>query len=117
MSATGYLFGKLFADKGYLAKWLSEYLAQQGTQLITKVRKTMPKPEYSAFDQAILKQRSLIETVFDELKNLSQIEHTQHRSVSNFMVNFLAGIVAYCLQPKKPKLNVSRAELNSLIPN
>ncbi|MFM7331564.1 MAG: IS982 family transposase [Brachymonas sp.] len=117
MAATDSLFGKLFADKGYIAKWLTAYLAECGSQLITKVRKNMPKPDYSAFDQAILKQRSLIETVFDELKNLSQIEHTRHRSVSNFMVNLLSGIIAYCLQPKKPKLNVSRTELNSLIPN
>jgi transposase len=117
MSVNEHLFGKLFADKGYLAKWLTEYLAEHGTELVTKVRKNMPKPDYSAFDQAILKQRSLIETVFDELKNLSQIEHTRHRSVSNFAVNLLSGIVAYCLQPKKPRLNVSCAEMGALIPN
>jgi transposase len=117
MSVSSNLFGTLFADKGYLAKWLTEYLAERGTALVTKVRKNMPKPEYSAFDQAILRQRSLIETVFDELKNLSQIEHTRHRSVSNFTVNLLAGVVAYCLQPKKPRLKVSRAALDSLIPN
>jgi len=117
MSVTGNLFGKLFADKGYIAKWLDEYLAERGTQLITKVRKNRVKPQYTDFDRAVLKQRSLIETVFDELKNLCQIEHTRHRSVNNFIVNLLAGIVAYCLQPKKPKLNISRAELNLLIPN
>jgi Rhodopirellula transposase DDE domain/Transposase DDE domain len=32
---------------------------------------------------ALLRQRSLIETVFDELKNLSQIEHSRHRSINN----------------------------------
>jgi Transposase DDE domain len=45
-----------------------------------------------------------VETVFDELKNLCQIEHTRHRSLSNFAVNLMAGIVAYCLQPVKPRI-------------
>ena len=117
MAVSQTLFGKLFADKGYIAKSLTQYLAERGTQLITKVRRNMAKPLYSAFDHAILKQRSLIETVFDELKNLCQIEHTRHRSVNNFVVNLLAGIVAYCLQPKKPRLNISTDELHSLIPN
>ena len=47
-----------------------------------------------------------METVFDELKNLCQIEHTRHRSLSNFAVNLMAGIVAYCLQPVKPRIAV-----------
>jgi hypothetical protein len=38
------------------------------------------------FEKAILRRRALIETVFDELKNLSQIEHTRHRSEANFLL-------------------------------
>jgi transposase len=83
------LFGKLFGDKGYLAKWLSEMLAEQDVHLITKVRKNMKPIELTPFDQALLRQRSLIETVFDELKNLCQIEHTRHRSCLNFVVNLM----------------------------
>src|SRR5215210_1132698 len=98
------LFGKLFGDKGYLAKWLSEMLAEQDVHLITKVRKNMKPIELTPFDQALLRQRSLIETVFDELKNLCQIEHTRHRSLLNFVVNLMAGVVAYCLAPNKPRL-------------
>ena len=74
------LFGKLFGDKGYLARWLSDMLAEQDVHLITKVRKNMKPIELTPFDQALLRQRSLIETIFDELKNLCQIEHTRHRS-------------------------------------
>jgi transposase len=101
------LFGKLFGDKGYLAKWLSDLLADQDVHLITKVRKNMKPIELTPFDQAILRQRSLIETVFDELKNLCQIEHTRHRSPLNFVVNLMAGVVAYCLAPNKPRLPVT----------
>jgi hypothetical protein len=43
--------------------------------------------------------------VIDQLKNISQIEHSRHRLPVNFMVNVLAGLIAYCHQPKKPSLN------------
>jgi transposase len=101
------LFGKLYADKGYLAKWLTEKLHNQGIALITKLRKNMKPVVHSAFDQALLRRRSLIETVFDQLKNLWQIEHSRHRSVNYFLVNLIAGVVAYCLAPNKPRLPVS----------
>ncbi len=52
------------------------------------------------------RKRALVETVFDELKNLCQIEHTGHRSLSNFAVNLLAGIVAYCLHPIKTRIKL-----------
>jgi len=104
------LFGKLYADKGYIGKWLTDWLAQQGVDLVTKVRKNMKPKNISAFDQAMLRQRSLIETVFHELKNLCQIEHTRHRSPMNFVVNLLAGIVAYCFMPNKPRIPVQTAK-------
>jgi len=111
------LFGKLYADKGYLAKWLTDFLDGLGIDLVTKVRKNMKPITRSAFDEAVLRQRSLVETVIDELKNLCQIEHTRHRSPMNFIVNLLAGIVAYCLMPNKPKLPLCYAKNTSLIPN
>jgi transposase len=101
------LFGSLYADKGYLAKWLTQWLHERGIHLVTKVRKNMKPVPLSDFDQAVLRQRSIIETVFDELKNLCQIEHTRHRSIANFMVNLMAGIIAYCLSQNKPRLPVS----------
>ena len=58
-------------------------------------------------DKILLRKRALIETVNDQLKNISQIEHTRHRSVFNFMVNIVAGLTAYTRQPKKPSLNLS----------
>jgi hypothetical protein len=63
----------------------------------------------SALDQAILKRRSLIETMIDELKNLCQLEHTRHRSVTNFLVNLMGGILAYCLMPNKLHLPIQDA--------
>ena len=54
-----------------------------------------------------------IETINDQLKNISQIEHARHRSVTGFMVNLLAGLVAYSYQPKKPSLGIRR---NPMLP-
>ena len=74
---------------------------------IAKVRRNMKPVQHTPFDQALLKRRSLIETVFDELKNPCQIEHTRHRSHANFIVNLMSSIVAYCLMPNKPQLSIS----------
>jgi hypothetical protein len=73
---------------------------------ITKVRKNMKPVQHTPFDQALLRRRSLIETVFDELKNLCQVEHTRHRSYGGFLVKLMAGIIAYCLTPNKPCLPI-----------
>jgi hypothetical protein len=42
----------------------------------------------------------------DQLKNISQIEHTRHRSPINAFINIIAGLIAYCHQPKKPSLGI-----------
>ena len=42
----------------------------------------------------------------DPLKNISQIEHTRHRSPTNFLVNLVAGLIQYTHQPKKPSLRL-----------
>jgi len=99
-----HVFGRVYADKGYIAQWLVDRLRQQQVEFITKVRKNMKPVSRTPFDQALLRRRSLVETVFDELKNLCQVEHTPHRSHGNFMVNLMAGIIAYCLAPNKPHL-------------
>ena len=65
------------------------------------------------WDKLLLRKRTLIETVNDQLKNISQIEHTRHRSVTGFMVNLVAGLVAYSHRPKKPSLGLRR---DSLLP-
>jgi transposase len=102
------LFGYLFADKGYLGQQLTKALAEQGIQLITTLRKNMKPVPRTDFEKALLRRRCLIETVFDELKNLCQIEHTRHRSLGNFLVNLMAGLLAYCLSDHKPTLKLMR---------
>jgi len=99
------LFGKLFGDRGYLSQALAEQLfVTQGLRLITKLRKNMRNVLMDLADKLLLRKRALIETINDQLKNICQIEHTRHRSPFNFLVHLLAGLIAYCHQPKKPSL-------------
>jgi hypothetical protein len=109
------LFGKLFGDRGYLSQALFEQLFEEGVQLITSLRKNMKNRLLPLYDKLLLRKRSIIETINDQLKNISQIEHTRHRSVTNFMVNLIAGLIAYCHRPKKPSLHLVSEDL-ALLP-
>ncbi len=101
------LFGKLFADKGYSSKALQEELRRTfRVQLVTGVRSNMKNALMSLMDKLLLRKRAIIETIIDQLKNVSHIEHSRHRSPVNFLVNLLCGLIAYCRQPKKPSLGL-----------
>ena len=101
------LFGKIFADKGYLSQPLFQQLLETfGLQLITKLKSNMKNRLLPVEDKLLLRKRAIVETIIDQLKNISQIEHTRHRSVTNFLVNLLCGLIAYCHQPKKPSLQL-----------
>ena len=100
------LFGKLFGDRGYISKDLFAQLWEQQLQLITKLKKNMKNRLMVLSDKLLLRKRALIETINDQLKNLSQIEHTRHRSVWGFFVNLLAGLIAYTFREKLPSLNL-----------
>ena len=104
------LWGKLFGDKGYISLEMAQKLFQKGIRVFTTLRSNMKQKLLCWRDKVLLRKRSLIETVNNQLKNISQIEHTRHRSSSNFLVNLLSGLAAYMLQPKKPSLNLSEVE-------
>jgi hypothetical protein len=106
------LFGKLFGDKGYLSQALTEQLLlESGVQLITFARNNMAGRLLKHADGLLLRKRAIVESIVDQLKNISQIEHTRHRSPINFIVNLLAGLIAYSHQPKKPSLGLDADHL------
>ena len=72
------LYGKLFADKGYISQKLF-------------------------YDRMMLRKRYIIETINDMLKNTAQIVHSRHRSVNNFVMNLISALGAYCFFDNKPK--------------
>jgi hypothetical protein len=107
------LFGKLFGELGYLSQALFEQLIRDhGLTLFTKLKRNMhtrlPMLEEDAW---LLRKRCIAESIIDQLKNISQIEHSRHRSPVNFVVNLICGLIAYGHQPKKPGLRLVVNEL------
>ena len=101
------LFGKVFADRGYVSQKLASLLLIEfGVQFFAKPRRNMKNKLMRLHDKLLSRKRSIIETINDQLKNISQIEHSRHRSPTNFFVNVLCGLIAYCHQPKKPNLRL-----------
>jgi hypothetical protein len=109
------LIDKLYGDKGYLSKALEVNLFEDDVTLITTVRKNMKAKAMSLWDRAMLSKRFIIETINDQLKHISFIEHSRHRSMNGFMLNLLAGLVAYCLKKDKPSLSLTDVERNSMV--
>lgn len=108
------LSGKLFADKGYLSKKLTELLFVDGIHLITGIRNNMKNQLMNMADKIMLRKRSIIETINDELKNICQIEHSRHRSFTNFLTNLISGLLAYSFLPKKPSIKYEAINTSQL---
>ena len=109
------LFGKLFADRGYISQDLFEKLFIDDIHLVTKIKKNMKNSLMNIYDKICLRKRAVIETVNDELKNICQIEHTRHRSVDNFVTNLASALIAYNFMPKKPQMNIEIIDKSRLI--
>lgn len=110
--------GKIFGDKGYISKKLFEQLLSKGLQLITPLKSNMKNKLVPMSDKILLRKRSLIETVNDQLKNISYLVHSRHRSLHNFMLNLITALIAYTHQPKKPGLKLDEHSENffSIVP-
>lgn len=108
------LKGKLFGDKGYISAKLTELLFVDGIQLITSIKKNMKNCLMQMSDKILLRKRSIIETVNDELKNICQVEHSRHRSFGNFISNLLAGIITYSFFSKKPAIKYDTESTNQI---
>jgi transposase len=109
------IFGKMFGDRGYINKALADLLFDDGLQLITAVRRNMKQKALSNEEKLLLRKRSVIETVNDELKNICQVEHTRHRSIAGFILNIMSAIAAYSFFPKKPSIKKDIEETNPLV--
>jgi hypothetical protein len=115
LKLTKNISGKLIGDKGYLSQKLFDLLWDNNIQLITKIKKNMKNKLMPLLDKLLLRKRALIESVNDQLKNISQLEHTRHRSPVNAMVNWVSSLIAYSYQPKKPSINFHKNERDLLL--
>ena len=96
------IYGKLFADRGYISQRLFERLCDDGIQLVTGIRVNMKNRLMPFYDRLMLRKRCIIETINDLLKNKAQIVHSRHRSLGNFIMNIVAALGAYCFFDNKP---------------
>lgn len=108
------IFGSLYGDKGYISKELVEMLFDQGLHLVTGIRNNMKNVLMSMRDKILLRKRSVIETINDQLKNIAQAEHSRHRSFGNFLTNLVASLIAYSFQEKKPGIKFETENTSQL---
>jgi hypothetical protein len=63
-------------------------------------------------DKILLRKRSVIEIINDELKNICMVEHTRHRAMHNFVMNLIAALTAYSFFEKKPAIQFDILDTN-----
>ena len=97
--------GTIFGDKGYISKKLFENLLKNGTKLVTKIKKNMKNQLMIWREKVLLGKRSLIESVFNILKNELGLVHSRHRCITNFYVHIMTVLIAYQISPKKPHIS------------
>lgn len=100
--------GKLFADAGYISGKLVEQLIEKGVLLLYKFKKNMKNKLILYSDKWLLKKRTIIETIFDILKNIFDLWHSRHRSVDNAFNNMIAALAAYQFLHKKPSITTKK---------
>ena len=108
------VFGKIFADRGYIGKDLFEKLFVDGIHLVTKIKRNMKNSLMHIYDKILLRKRAVVESINDILKNQCQIEHTRHRSFDNFLTNLISGLIAYCWRERKPAVRLDPKEYRAL---
>ena len=94
------IFVKMFGDKGYIGKALADLLFGDGIQLITAVRRNIKQKALSNEEKLLLRKRSVIKTVTDELKNICQVEHKRHRFLAGFILNIMSAFATHSFFPK-----------------
>ena len=97
------LYGKVFADRGYIKKELFESLFDQGIHLVHGLKANMKNRLMPMWDKIMLRKRYVIECINDLLKNKANIVHSRHRSVHNFIMNICSALTAYCFFDNKPE--------------
>lgn len=85
-------------------------------QLVTKSKNKIKNRLVKLIDKILLRKRAVIESVNDHLKNICQIGHSCHRSPFNFLVNLMAGLVAYNYLPKKRLIDIYPKDSPALPP-
>jgi len=93
------------------------YLSGSGyREKSASIRNTMKNVLMELKDRILLRKRSVIETVNDELKNMCQIERSRHRAFPNFIAHTVAALIAYSFFPKKPSIKFQPVKSTQMVP-
>ena len=93
------LKGYLFGDRGYVSKAKTATLEKQGLKLITTLKKNMKKVIRTKEEKQLLRNREIIETMFDYLKNSLMLWHTRHRSPINALTHLMTCLACWIIDP------------------
>ena len=104
------LQGKCCGDKGYQTT-LFEAFYQQGLHLLVKPKKSMTKADLplNLNEGFLIRKRGVIESVFDILDNICNIEHSRHRKPDNALCSIISAVIAYQFMPTKPHIFIKNA--------
>ena len=95
------LDGVCVGDKGYLTKLFS-FFYENGLYLMTKPRKNMKKLPVDNTFNLLINKRAVVESTFDILATICDIEHSRHRSPLNASVHIFSALIAYQYLDQKP---------------
>ena len=96
--------GWAFADKGFINGHATEQLLQKGLHLLTGLRSNMKNKLMNYTQKILLQKRGLIESIYDILKTVCDIEHSRDRSPVNALLNVFAGVCAYTYLERLPNI-------------
>ena len=100
---TKVLYGKVFADRGYIKQELFGHLFDKGIHLVHGLKARMKNKLMPMWDRIMLRKRYIIECINELLKNKANLVHSRHRSVHNFIMNLCSALAAYCFFENKPE--------------
>jgi len=97
------LKGTCVGDKGYFTS-LFGWFYENGLELVKRPKKNMKALPVRPWKNRLINMRPVIESVFDILGTVCDIDHTRHRKPENALSHILAGLLAYQKLEDKPKV-------------
>jgi len=98
------LTSKIYGDKGFISSKITLEFLEKGLHIITKIRSNMKNKLMSLQDKFLLLKRGVIESVFDIMSAICDIDHSRHRSRVNAFTHLFSGLVAYTYLDKLPSI-------------
>lgn len=97
------LFGKVFADRGYIKQGLFDRLFADGIHIVHGLKANMKNRLMPMWDRIMLRKRYIIECINQLLKDKANVVHSRHRALHNFIMNICGALTAYCFYDNKPE--------------